>query len=143
MQPSRRTARSFPAPWLFWAITVVTGCPSRHHGTDERRTASSAAPEPELPSRAEVVAQADALSVQAAAKGGADGAGLMVRAAVLRRRVYRVEGVRGDALEAVELFRGASRAAWDGACDAEIDGALLQGEIEADPAGEYRALYAA
>jgi N-acetylmuramoyl-L-alanine amidase len=54
-----------------------------------------------------------------------------------------MDGVRADALEAIELYRGASQMAWDGACDAEIRVALLQGEVEADPSAEYRALYSA
>src|SRR6185295_16488268 len=94
-----------------------------------------------LPSRAEVVAKADSLSVQGAARGGADGARLLVEAAALRERVFRIDGVRADALEAIELLRGASKASWDGACDAEVRLALLQGEVETDPNAEYRALY--
>lgn len=133
--------------WATWEAGVgilTAGCSSRaQSGSVQGAPAQSgsAAPEP-LESRAEVVAQADALSVQAGARGGADGARLLARAAALRERVYRVEGVRADALEAIELFRGASRAKWEGACDAEVDLALLQGEVEADPAGQYRALYA-
>src|SRR5580765_157911 len=86
-----------------------------------------------LPRRAEVVAKADALSVQGTARGGAEGARLLIQAADLRERVYRLDGVRADALEAIELLRGAGRASWDGACDAEIRLALFEGEVEADP----------
>ncbi len=65
-----------------------------------------------------------------------------MEAAALRMRAYRVERVNADALEAEELYRGAARIDWSGACDAEIDLALVEGELSADPAAEYRALYA-
>jgi N-acetylmuramoyl-L-alanine amidase len=93
-----------------------------------------------LPPRAEAVAQADALAVEGAKRGGPEGAKLSLEAASLRVRVYRVEGRSADALEAEELYRAATRVAWPGACDAEIELALLDGELKADPANENRAL---
>lgn len=94
-----------------------------------------------MPARAEVVARADALAVQAAKRGGPEGARLAAEAAALRRRIWRVEGNAADALEAEELYRTAAGTAWSGACDAEIALADIEGELKADPAGEYVALY--
>lgn len=105
---------------------------------------SASAPErPPLPSRAEVIAKADGLAVDGTKRGGAEGAALTVKAAELRLRVFRIDGAGADALEAAELFRAAGRVDWPGACDAEIEVALLEGEVKADPSAEYRALYSA
>ncbi|HEY3493731.1 MAG TPA: hypothetical protein VGK73_03550, partial [Polyangiaceae bacterium] len=57
-----------------------------------------------LPQRAEVVAEADALAVEAARRGGAPAVSSLVRAATLRERMYRLEHREADALEAVELW---------------------------------------
>lgn len=95
-----------------------------------------------LPSRAEVVARADALAVEGAKKGGLEGARLTLEAATLRKRSYRVEATLADALEAVELYRGLAFGDSALACDAGLELALLEGEMKADPKGEYRALYA-
>jgi N-acetylmuramoyl-L-alanine amidase len=89
------------------------------------------------------VAQADALAIEAERRGGSDGAALWVKAAEDRMRVWRVEGVSADALEAIELYRRAARVNFRGACDAEVELALLEGELKADPGSEYRALYGA
>jgi N-acetylmuramoyl-L-alanine amidase len=94
-----------------------------------------------LPSRAEVVAQADALAVSAAKLGGNEGAKLALRAAELRRRIWRVEGKTADGLEAAELLRSAVRTGSPAACDADVELALLEGEMAADPTTEYAALY--
>jgi N-acetylmuramoyl-L-alanine amidase len=90
-----------------------------------------------------VVAEADALAVDAAKAGGATGAKLFVQAAALRARIWRAEGSSADALEAEELYRSAARTSWAGTCDAEVDLAFFDGELKSDPGGEYRALYAA
>lgn len=122
---------------------LSAGCRSRGTGgVPSPLGSASAQPGAEaLASRAEVVARADALSVKGTKQGGSEGARLLIQAAELRERVFRLEGIRADALEAIELYRGASQMAWDGACEAEIRVALLQGEVEADPSAEYRALY--
>jgi N-acetylmuramoyl-L-alanine amidase len=96
-----------------------------------------------LPNRAEVVARADALAVSAAKQGTVEGAKLLLQAAELRRRIWRVEGKTADGLEALELLRAASRAPSPFACDAEVELALLEGEMTSDPGKEYVALYGA
>src|SRR5690349_17201509 len=86
-------------------------CTSRHLENSTPAASASAVPAPELAplgNRAEAVAKADTLSVQGTSRGGADGAKLLVEAANLRERIYRIEGVRADALEAIELLRGAA-----------------------------------
>jgi N-acetylmuramoyl-L-alanine amidase len=87
------------------------------------------------------VAEADTLAVQGAKTAGPEGARLTMDAAGLRRRSFRVEGTTADALEAVELFRSVAGGATPLACDAGIELALLEGELKADPTGQYRALY--
>ncbi len=124
-------------------MTLVTlpGCSSRR--AEEGRSVASASPADSvapLPPRAEAVAQADALAVEGAKRGGVEGAKLSLEAASLRLRVFRLEGRSADALEAEELYRAATRVAWPGACDAEIELALLDGELKADPSNENRAL---
>jgi N-acetylmuramoyl-L-alanine amidase len=94
-----------------------------------------------LGNRAEVVAEADALAVAGSQKGGEAGAALTRRAADLRARIWRLEHREADGLEALELYRAAGRTKWSGACDANLDLALLQGELRTDPAGTYQAAY--
>jgi N-acetylmuramoyl-L-alanine amidase len=96
-----------------------------------------------LPARAEVVAAADALAVAGSRQGGADGARTTLRAAELRRRLWRLERREADALEAVELYRAAARSPWDGVCDATLDRALLEAELRNDPAAAYKNVYLA
>ncbi len=118
------------------------------------RPASGAAPAPAasadppvagrsqpLPARTDVVARADALAVAGSRAGGEKGGHLLVEAAALRRRLWRIERKDADALEAVELYRTAEGASWSGACAAGVERALLEGELRADPAQTYRALY--
>lgn len=94
-----------------------------------------------LGSRAEVVAAADALAVEGSRKGDAAGAELTRRAAELRARLWRLERREADALEAIELYRAASHSGGSVACDANVDRALLEGELRADPATTYKTLY--
>ncbi|HMJ10579.1 MAG TPA: N-acetylmuramoyl-L-alanine amidase [Polyangiaceae bacterium] len=94
-----------------------------------------------LPSRVEVVARADELAVQGERAGGEKGVQLTRRAADLRRRLWRLERRDTDALEGVELYRAAGRAAWPGACEASLDALLLEGELLRDPAETYRGVY--
>lgn len=89
------------------------------------------------------MAEADRLAVEGARSGGEKGGRLLVEAAGLRRRLWRLERKDADALEAIELYSNAERAAWSGACAAGVERALLEGELRADPAQAYRALYVA
>jgi N-acetylmuramoyl-L-alanine amidase len=96
-----------------------------------------------LPARAEVVATADQLALEAAKKGGRDGGRLYEKAARLRERMWRLERREADALEAVELFRNAARSDLELACPATVERATLEGELRADPAAAYREVYGA
>src|SRR6185312_12455292 len=60
----------------------------------------------------------------------------------LRARSYRAYGTLADGLEAVELYRAGASGDSALACDSAFELALLEGEMKADPTGEYRALYA-
>jgi N-acetylmuramoyl-L-alanine amidase len=148
-----RSSASRPSMLLAVSLaSLAIGCSSRKDppGADARTAPSSYLPNAAksaalapLPSRAEVVARADALAVSAAKRGGVEGARLSMEAADLRRRIWRVEGKAADGLEAVELLRAASRAPSSLACDAEIELALLEGEMNGDPGKEYLSLYGA
>lgn len=107
------------------------------------RTVPSGSVTAPLASRAEVVTQADQLAVRGTNKPGAEGAHLLMEAARLRQRVFRLEGAPQDALEATALLRAASTKFPGGSCDAEIDLALLEGETNTDLASEYLAVYSA
>lgn len=94
-----------------------------------------------LPPRTDVVARADALAVAGSRAGGEKGGRLLLDAAGLRRRLWRLEHKDADALEAIELYRTAENASWSGACGAGLERALLEGELRADPTQTYRAIY--
>lgn len=124
------------------SVLALPACRPRESEAHPKAAPGAAASAPStLPSRPEVVALADAIAVSGARKGGAEGAALTHRAAELRRRLWRLERREADALEAIELLRSAERASWTGACDAALDRALLEGELRADPAETYRAIY--
>ena len=100
-----------------------------------------------MPPRAEVVARADALAVEGTKKGGASGSSLVLRAAELRERLYRLERREVDALEAAELFGSVARtgtvaAAGPTACRALLRQALVEAELRGDPTAAYRRIYA-
>ena len=95
-----------------------------------------------MPQRAEVVAEADALAVQAASRGGAAGIELLRRAALLRERLFRLERKEADALEAIELYDAVSRAQKDD-CNAALRRALLEAELRSAPAKGYRDVFLA
>jgi N-acetylmuramoyl-L-alanine amidase len=132
---------------LVWVTAMCAACSSSRGNApaplaSASASASASTPDP-LPSRAETVIRADALAVEGEKRGGADGASLLSKAAALRTRLYRTEGVSADALEATELYKRATRVDFPAKCDAEIELALLEGELASDPSGEYRALYLA
>lgn len=112
--------------------------------TDAQRAEELLSPDRPLPLRAETVALADAVAV-ASAKAGAtpEGAGLALLAAELRVRSWRVDRSQADAHEAQELYRAAAAAygPTDEGCRASLRSALFAGEVAADAAAMYRALY--
>jgi N-acetylmuramoyl-L-alanine amidase len=136
--------------WRHW-VTALLGGSLAASGCDkpgERPVAPvSSASHPDawtgpVPSRAEVVSAADQLALEAARKPGPEAGALYEKAALLRERVYRIEHRNADGLEAVELWRSAARAAPERACAAELERALLEGELRSDPAATYRDLFA-
>jgi N-acetylmuramoyl-L-alanine amidase len=90
-----------------------------------------------------VVAAADALALEGSKKSGATGADLTRRAAELRLRLWRFEHRPADALEAIELYRSLQQTSGPGACDAGLERALLEGELDPHPEKTYRGVYLA
>jgi N-acetylmuramoyl-L-alanine amidase len=88
------------------------------------------------------VASADALAVEASRLGGGEGAHALERAAVLRTRLFRREHREADALEALELRAQLARITGPLRCASEVERILLEGELNADVDGTYRALFA-
>lgn len=88
------------------------------------------------------VASADALAVEASRLGGSAGARALERAAVLRTRLFRREHREADALEALELRGQLARISGPLRCASEVERILLEGELNADVDGTYRALFA-
>jgi N-acetylmuramoyl-L-alanine amidase len=118
---------------------LLSGC---SRGSPAPAPASSAKPDSgvALPQRAEVVAEADALAVQGAQRGGTAGLELLRRAAALRERLFRIERKETDALEAIELYDAVTRVEGED-CAAALRRALLEGELRAAPAKAYRDVY--
>jgi N-acetylmuramoyl-L-alanine amidase len=79
--------------------------------------------------RAEIVAQADELASRAS-REPREATSLLLQAAALRERVYRLERRKADALEAIELLK---EAATKGDCQALVRAAALRAEVEVDP----------
>lgn len=131
--------------WSCLALLAVVGlgqgCRKASPAAGHVAPATSAVELGVLPSRPEAVAHADHLAVQGSKSGGERGAALTLTAAELRARLWRLEGREADALEAVELYRGVEQSGAPSACDARLDRALLEGELRADPAETYRAVY--
>lgn len=86
---------------------------------------------------------ADRLAVEGERLDGPVGARKIAEAAALRRDLWRARGKRVDALEAVELLRVSAEKAWDGACDAATELAVLDAELIRDPETGYRGLHTA
>jgi N-acetylmuramoyl-L-alanine amidase len=123
-----------------WAAVLASGC-RKAPAPLPQRGANSGAPSA-LPVRAEAVAQADALAVEAGKRAGAAAAGPLSRAAELRERLFRLEHKEADALEAVELWGATARASAPAGCSAGLREALLEGELRSDPAAAYRRIHA-
>src|SRR5690606_11485143 len=96
-----------------------------------------------LGTRAETIAEADRLAIEGERLDGPEGARKLDQAARLRRDVWRRWGRRVDALEALELWRISAEKAWDGACQAALELAVLDAELIRDPQTGYHGLYAA
>jgi N-acetylmuramoyl-L-alanine amidase len=89
------------------------------------------------------LALAESIETQAAREGiGSRAARLHTLAASLTERVWRLEGKDQDALQAIELYRAASRSSGgDGACEAALRGAHLAGERAHDASIAYAELH--
>ncbi len=104
-----------------------------------------------LPTRAEVVALTDRISIAATKALEANtpaeppAAKLQYQAAQLRERIWRLDGSSTDAREAMELYGQVvdSDAAGALSCEADWRRARLQGEVTGDAAGAYRELFLA
>lgn len=132
-------------PWVSSLMLAVGACSG---GAAAPGAASSAAPHAdsasaELPPRAEAVAAADALAVAASKAAGDDVVSLTRRAAELRARLWRMEHRELDALEAIELYRGIEETPGDAACLADLDRALLEGELRGTPSETFSRAYRA
>ena len=92
------------------------------------------------PTRAELVAEADRIAVQAGRESGALAQTLAARAAMLRQTAYLLEGRRLDALEAQELWADAGGSAKASCADA-LSWLGLRAYLEPDPSRQYRDLY--
>jgi N-acetylmuramoyl-L-alanine amidase len=123
------------AALAFAALGCARGQPSPGASPATDAEAPPVAP---LAARAEVVARSDALAVSASRLGGKPAQELVLHAAELRERLFRLEHREADALEAVELFGQAVRA--DGAhhCEPAVRQALLEAELKHDPSLAYR-----
>ena len=88
------------------------------------------------------VASADALAIEGARAGAPDVARALELAASLRARLFRREHKDADALEALELWQKLARGNERARCSAELQRALLEGELHGDADATYRALYA-
>ena len=120
-------------------------CQQRAAPTDPPGVKASATPIQvnAIPSRSEVVANADALAVQGAKEGGRAGAQHLLEAAGLRERVFRVDHREADALEALELYRQAAQGERSLRCSALVAAATLEGELRGDPGSTFQAVYRA
>lgn len=147
-------------PWLAIALAMALTCAGCSEPESEAPAVPSDAGAPDislathwlsvgaaLPTRAEVVALADRLSI-AAEKAKAEPATalrLTWLAARLRERLWRFDRAQADVLEAVELYGIVVRAAVGEArsCQADLRRATLNGEFAADASATYHGLYTA
>jgi len=134
--------RVLPVAFLLLSAFAVA-CSSRGTAAQGSRGAPSATPPSDsvLASRADAVARADALAVEAAKASGDAAVELLRHAAELRVRLWRMEHRETDALEALELYRSVDDKPGAGACLARLDRSLLQGELKTEPAETYRQVY--
>lgn len=112
--------------------------------TDAERGRSFLIAEQPLPPRAEVVALADDIAVQASRDANEDEQARLYRlAADLRARIWRSDRADADARESMELYASSARAARgkEAGCEADRARALLMGEVQHDANLTYRTLY--
>jgi N-acetylmuramoyl-L-alanine amidase len=158
--PSDGRGRRAATLAMLWSCLALTGCPTTEPAASEdagaaaspsndveaaRADAWLAAASP-LPSRSEVVALTDQLSIRASRTEDPTVAnGLRGRAAALRERIWRRDRSATDAREAIELYGAVVGAAKGSAlgCQADRARASVVGELAADAAATYRAVYLA
>jgi N-acetylmuramoyl-L-alanine amidase len=128
-------------PLVLVAGLVAVACGRSEPSPTVRFNGSSSSWPTVLPHRTEVVAQAHELAVSGTRRGGKQGAALLLEAAELRTRIWRLERREADALEALELYRAAAEGARSGTCQAQMRKALLEAELRQDLVETYRAFY--
>jgi N-acetylmuramoyl-L-alanine amidase len=94
-----------------------------------------------LPSRTEVVAEADRLAVSGVQRGGEQGLRDVVQAAELREQIWRLEGRESDVLEAIELRAVARKLEGRKGCEHELRATLLRGEHTANAKELFENVY--
>lgn len=94
-----------------------------------------------LPSRTEVVAEADRLAVSGVQRGGERGLREVQQAAELREQIWRLEGRDTDALEAIELQALARKLDGQHGCQHHLRQLLIQGERTADAKALFENAY--
>ena len=119
--------------WLItlWSLLMIVGChvaerESRH---SDHSSVSVEATDP-MPPRVDVVAMADDFASQAQRSQGSERSQLLLAAARLRERMWRLERRSADALESVDLYK---QLADSGDCGAAISGSLLFAEYSQKP----------
>lgn len=117
-----------------WCLALVTvlllGCQRQPQQSAPAERADWRPPwgDGPLPSRTEVVAEADRLAVSGVQRGGARGSREVAQAASLREQIWRLEGRDTDALEAIELQALARKLDQQQGCQRQLHQALLRGE---------------
>jgi N-acetylmuramoyl-L-alanine amidase len=96
-----------------------------------------------LPPRPDALALAQSVEAAAAREGaGARAVELHSAAAALLEKVWRIDARPQDAVEAIDLYRAASRTPEvAGACEAGRAAALLAGDVARDASAQYAELY--
>ena len=125
---------------LLSASSCRTSAPSDESSSVRSLAAGGSAT---IPDRADAVARADGWAVLGSKQGGKAGARLLLDAAHLRERIFRADHREADALEAIELYRQAARGEPTVRCSAATAAAVLEGELKADPALTFLAVYRA
>ncbi|HTJ84755.1 MAG TPA: N-acetylmuramoyl-L-alanine amidase, partial [Polyangiaceae bacterium] len=141
------------SPLVLALLVGMAACGSEHGPSeaapppsDAERAAALVAVGAPLPTRAEIVALADAVAIDAEKEASLDEqAKLFALAGRLRARIFRFEATEADAREALELFSRAARSGRgkEAGCDAELARATLSGELARSAATTYRELYLA
>ncbi|HEX5101928.1 MAG TPA: N-acetylmuramoyl-L-alanine amidase [Polyangiaceae bacterium] len=144
LRESRPRSRGALAALALALISVwCSGCTRAQRGAPEQ-TASDAGSSryAGLGARAEVVARADALAVEASRRRGEDARRLLVEAAELRERLFRTEHRETDALEALELWGQAAEAVPSRRCEPALTRAVLEAELKREPGAAARRIEA-